>query len=71
MIYLAIILIISLLVSIHLIINAEGKWKSAIVYGTKEDVVKAEKKLDVLFNRCLYFNATLLLINICVMIKPN
>ena len=69
MFYLAILIAISLLVSIYLISSAEDKCKSAVVYGTKEEALKAKKKLDVLFNRCVFVSATLFLIVLYIMIK--
>ena len=69
MTYLAILLIVSCLTSLHLINSAEDKMKSAIVYGTKEDVINAEKKLDVLSNRCLWINVLLFLLMLYTMIK--
>lgn len=71
MIYLVILSVISCLVSIYLINDAEDKCNSAIVYGTKEEAVKAKKKLEVLFKTFVCVMSALLLITICVMMKPN
>ena len=69
MIYLVILLIVSYLTSLHLISSAEDNRKSAVVYGTKEDAVKAKKKLDVLYSECLCVIAILFFLMLYTMIK--
>lgn len=71
MIYLSILFIISCLVSIYLVNSAEANYKSAVVYGTKEDAMKAKKRLRVLFQTCVCVNSLLLLITIGAMMIPN